>query len=43
MAELLLSVLAGVASAAVWESVKWVLASVRAQKTRPTDDDQKAG
>ena len=43
MIDQLLSVLAGVMSAAVWESVKWVLASARAQKTRPKDDDQKAG
>lgn len=33
MREFFTSVLAGVASAVVWETIRWVFASIRAQKS----------
>ena len=39
MREFFTSVLAGVASAVVWETIRWVFASIRAQK-KPADPDQ---
>lgn len=35
MREFFTSVLAGVASAVVWETIRWVFASIRAQKSPP--------
>lgn len=43
MRELVTSVLAGVISAAIWEAVRWVAASVRARKNPPKHDEPKAG
>lgn len=36
----LLSVLAGLMSAAAWDAIKWACASVRARKKPAPDDDQ---
>lgn len=38
MREFLVSVAASLAAAAVWEFVRWVVASVRARKNPPKDD-----
>lgn len=35
MREFFTSVLAGVASAVVWETIRWVFASIRTQKSPP--------
>lgn len=48
MREFFTSVLAGVASAVVWETIRWVFASIRAQKsplilTRPSGLDTLRG
>lgn len=39
MAEILLSVLAGVLSAAAWELIKWACASLKGAK-KPAPDDE---
>lgn len=42
MREFFTSVLAGVASAVVWETIRWVFASIRAQKAADPDQAKRA-